>query len=89
MARICDICGKGPSAGRTYALRGLAIKKGGVGIKTTRKNKRRFLPNIRRVRVLYQGIVQRLKVCTQCLKSGTAKRPPLALKPAAATAQSN
>ena len=80
MARICDICGKGPSAGRTYARRGLAIKKGGVGIKTTRKNKRRFLPNVRKVRALYQGIVQRLRVCTQCLKSGLVKRPPARVK---------
>ena len=75
MARICELCGKGPSAGRTYALRGLAIKKGGVGIKTTRKNKRRFLPNIRKVRALYKGIVQRLSVCTACLKSGFVQRP--------------
>ena len=78
MANICEICGKGPSAGRTYALRGLAIKKGGVGIKITRKNKRRFLPNIRKVRVLYQGVVKRLSLCTECLKSSAVKRPLVA-----------
>ena len=84
MARICEICGKGPTAGRTYALRGLAIKKGGVGIKITRKNKRRFLPNIRKVRVFYQGKVKRLMLCTECLKSGAVQRPLVGLPKEAA-----
>jgi large subunit ribosomal protein L28 len=80
MARVCEICGKRPTAGRTYARRGLAIKKGGVGIKTTRKNKRRFLPNIRKVKVLYQGVVKRLSLCTGCLRTGVVKRPTVSQK---------
>jgi len=70
MANVCAVCGKGPVAGRTYSQRGLAKKKGGVGRRTTRVNKRRFLPNLQRVRILVNGTVTRLRVCTECLKSG-------------------
>ncbi len=50
MSRVCEICGKGPVAGRTISRRGLAKKKGGVGKRITRVNKRRFLPNLHKVR---------------------------------------
>ncbi len=32
--------------------------------------KRRFNPNLQRVRTLKDGTVKRLTVCTQCIKSG-------------------
>ena len=70
LARVCAICGKGPVAGRTYTRRGMAKKKGGVGRRIVRKNIRRFLPNLQRVRVRLNGTVKRLKVCTKCLKDG-------------------
>lgn len=70
LARVCAICGKGPVAGRTYTRRGMAKKKGGVGRRIVRKNIRRFLPNLQRVRVRLNGTVRRLKVCTECLKNG-------------------
>ncbi len=77
MAKFCDICGKGPSSGSTYTRKGVAKKKGGVGIKIVRVNLRRFLPNLRKVRVFYQGAVRRLNVCTRCLKSGTVEKPKI------------
>ncbi len=80
----CAICGKGPVAGRRYSRRGMLKKKGGVGRRTTRKNKRVFHPNLQRVRVVLHGAVTRLRVCTSCLRSGrvTKAAPRKALIPA-------
>ena len=72
---ICKICGKGPVAGRTYSQRGVAKKKGGVGRRTTRKNRRMFRPNLQRVKTLLNGTVKRLRVCTECLKHGRVQKP--------------
>ena len=33
-------------------------------------NKRRFNPNLQRVRALYNGQVKHIDVCTKCIKSG-------------------
>jgi large subunit ribosomal protein L28 len=46
MARICQVTGKKPSTGRKYAIRGIAKKKKGIGLKTTGITRRRFLPNL-------------------------------------------
>ena len=84
LTRICAICGKHPVAGRTYSHRGMAKKKGGVGRRTTRKNRRRFLPNLQSVRIILNGAAKRAKVCTSCLRSGRAlKARPAPSKTAA------
>jgi large subunit ribosomal protein L28 len=70
MSKICEICGKKPVAGRTIVRRGLAKKKGGVGLKITGINIRRFLPNLKNVRAIVNGVPQRLLVCVKCLKAG-------------------
>ncbi len=70
MSRVCEICGKGPIAGRTIARRGLAKKKGGVGKKITGITKRRFLPNLQTIHVNLKGTRKRIKVCTACIKAG-------------------
>lgn len=70
MAKICDICGKKPVAGRTIVRRGLAKKKGGVGQKITGITARRFLPNLKSVRAIVKGTPTRLTVCVKCLKAG-------------------
>jgi large subunit ribosomal protein L28 len=70
MSRKCDICDKGPVAGRTYTTRGIAIKKGGVGLKITGKTNRRFVPNIKSIRIVTKkGSIISAKVCTRCIKS--------------------
>ncbi|MBI3320446.1 MAG: 50S ribosomal protein L28 [Candidatus Omnitrophica bacterium] len=74
--RMCDICGKGPVAGRSYSQRGVPKKKGGVGRRTTRKNKRLFLPNLQRVKAIVHGTITRLRVCTACLKNGRVTKAP-------------
>ena len=40
MARVCQYSGKKTTVGRSYARRGLAKSKGGVGKKITGKTKR-------------------------------------------------
>jgi large subunit ribosomal protein L28 len=41
------------------------------------RTKRRWLPNLQRIRVLQDdGTVKRMRVCTQCIKSGNIKKAP-------------
>ena len=75
MAKRCDICGKGPMAGRTYTRKGKAKKEGGVGRHIARKNKRRFMPNLHAVRAIVDGTVKRIRACTRCIKKGRVTRP--------------
>lgn len=70
MARVCDMCGKGTSSGNSIVRHGLAKVKGGIGMHTTGVSKRRFLPNLHRVRVLENGGVVRKTLCAACIKSG-------------------
>lgn len=62
MARQCAICGKRPGTG--HAVSHSAVK-----------TRRRFLPNLQRIRVLVDGAPRRLTVCTTCLSSGRVQRP--------------
>jgi large subunit ribosomal protein L28 len=70
MSKVCEICGKGPRSGNTIVRRGLAKKKGGIGLHTTGITKRRFLPNIQKIRVRENGGVCTRRVCTSCIKAG-------------------
>ncbi|MBI4550505.1 MAG: 50S ribosomal protein L28 [Candidatus Omnitrophica bacterium] len=69
--RICDICGKRPISGNSIARRGLAKSKGGVGIKTTGIKRRRFFPNLQKIRAIFpSGSVKTVKVCVSCIQAG-------------------
>ncbi len=68
MSRVCEVCGKGPVAGRMINYRGLSKKKGGIGLNITGITARRFLPNIQKIKVNVKGTVRRMKICTSCLK---------------------
>jgi large subunit ribosomal protein L28 len=70
MAKKCEVCGKGPKAGSTIVRHGLRKSKGGIGLHTTGISKRRFLPNLQRIRVSENGGVKRKIVCASCLRSG-------------------
>lgn len=64
----CSVCDKGPIVGRSIARRGLAKKTGGIGKKTTGITRRRFMPNLQRVKVIStSGTVRRVLVCVSCL----------------------
>jgi large subunit ribosomal protein L28 len=51
MPRTCALTGKKPSFGRSYALRGIAKKKKGIGLKITGCTNRRFNPNLKKKRL--------------------------------------
>jgi len=70
MARVCEICGKKTLTGNKIVRRGIAKKKGGIGLHTTGITRRRFLPNLHKVRILRDGGVVRAMVCAACIKSG-------------------
>jgi len=61
MARVCDICGKKPMVGNNVSH-------------AHNKTKRRFLPNLQKVRVIIDGKVKRITICTRCLKSEKVKK---------------
>jgi large subunit ribosomal protein L28 len=70
MSRVCEICQKGATAGNSIVRKGMAKKKGGIGLHTTGVTKRTFRPNVHRVRVLENGGVVRRTVCAACIKAG-------------------
>ena len=75
-AKTCAICGKRPVTGNAVTHRGMLKKKGGVGRRTVRVNRRRFLPNLQRTKVLLNGTIKRIRVCTACLRSGRIQKAP-------------
>ncbi len=76
MARVCYFTGKKTRAGRSIARKGKAKYLGGVGRKTTGITKRKFKPNIQRVRALVDGRVCRIKVSAKAIRMGLVVKPP-------------
>jgi len=70
MSRVCEICGKGPAAGNRIVRKGLAKYQGGIGLHTTAVTRRRFLPNLKSVRLNENGRTIRRCVCAACIKTG-------------------
>lgn len=75
MSRVCEFCGKHTTTGHAVSTRGLAVHLGGVGIKCTGRSKRKYKANIQRVRAVVDGKVRRVKICTQCMRSGKLVKP--------------
>ena len=69
MSKVCEICGKRQVVGGHITYRGLAKKKGGIGLHVVKNTKRTFKPNIQVVRALVNGSVVKMKVCTACIRS--------------------
>ena len=61
MSKVCAICGKKPGFGNHRSFSMIATK-------------RRFEPNLQRVRVLVGGRAKRVYVCTRCLKAGKVQK---------------
>jgi large subunit ribosomal protein L28 len=57
MAAVCEVCGKKPSWGMSVSH-------------SHRRTKRRWNPNIQRIRALKGSTPTRMYVCTGCIKAG-------------------
>ena len=57
MSKRCEICDKGTMFGNNVSHAN----------NTTR---RRWEPNLKKIRGIYQGAIRTMKVCTRCLKAG-------------------
>ena len=68
MARICELTGKRPMKGSIIWRSGKAKKSGGIGTHITAITKRRFFPNLQRVKVLMNGEVRYVRVATSAIK---------------------
>jgi large subunit ribosomal protein L28 len=58
MSNVCEICGKGPSFGNNVSH-------------ANNKTRRMWRPNLQKVRAVKNGSVQRIRVCTRCIRSGS------------------
>ena len=70
MSKKCSVCGKRVLSGDSVSRRGIAKKKGGIGLKTTGITKRKFHPNLQKKKVLVDGKIKKILICTKCIKSG-------------------
>lgn len=71
MSRVCEITGRRTRVGHAVQRRGLAKKQGGVGRRVTGRSKRKFKPNIQKVRILTpEGAVVTMKLSTKAIKRG-------------------
>ena len=75
MPRKCAFLGKKTSAGRSISRRGKAKRLGGVGRKVTSKTKRKFKPNIQRVRAVVDGKVVRINASAKAIRTGLIVKP--------------
>ena len=87
MSFQCAYCGKGSVKGNHVLRSGKPKKEGGVGLHTTAITKRRFYPNLQRVKAILNGTVRYTLVCASCMKAGRLARPLVRnYKPEAKTA---
>ena len=70
MASVCEVCGKHPSFGNSVSRLGRNALRRRVKSRT----KRRWNPNIQRVRAVVNGAPRRLHVCTSCIKAGKIQK---------------
>ncbi|MFQ5442564.1 MAG: 50S ribosomal protein L28 [Thermodesulfobacteriota bacterium] len=61
MSAVCQICGKGPVFGNNVSH-------------AHNKTKRRWNPNLQKVRSLHEGQVRKIKVCSRCIRSGAVQK---------------
>ncbi len=67
MAKVCEICKKGPITGCNVSH-------------ANNHTKRRWLPNLQSVRVNINGRTKRMTVCTRCIRSGKIEKPAIRTK---------
>ncbi len=62
MSRTCDLCGKKSGVGNNVSHSHL-------------KTKRRWQPNLQKIRAMISGAPKRVLVCTSCIKAGKICKP--------------
>jgi large subunit ribosomal protein L28 len=75
MSKICELTGKRPMKGSHIWRSGKAKKSGGIGTHVTAITKRRFLPNLQRVKAVVNGEVRYIRVTAKALKEGLVTKP--------------
>lgn len=75
MGRECIFTGKKTRTGNSIARKGKAKYLGGVGRKTTGITRRKFKPNVQRVRAVLDGKVCRIQVSAKAIKMGLVEKP--------------
>lgn len=77
MARICELTGKRPMKGSIIWRSGKAKKAGGIGTHITAITKRKFMPNLQRVKALLpNGQVRYVRVAASAIKKGLVVKAP-------------
>jgi large subunit ribosomal protein L28 len=76
MARICELTGKRPIKGSIIWRSGKSKKSGGIGTHITAITKRRFMPNLQRVKALVDGEVRYIRVTANAIKKGLIVKAP-------------
>lgn len=77
MARICELTGKRPMKGSIIWRSGKSKKSGGIGTHITAITKRRFFPNLQRVKALLpNGEVRYIRVTAKAIKKGLVVKAP-------------
>jgi len=76
MARICELTGKRPIKGSIIWRSGKSKKSGGIGTHVTAITKRRFFPNLQRVKAVIDGEVRYVRVSTAAIKKGLIVKAP-------------
>lgn len=61
MSKVCDICGKAPVSGHNVSH-------------SHKLTKRRWLPNLQKIKIKIDGEVKKMRVCTSCIKSGKVEK---------------
>jgi large subunit ribosomal protein L28 len=75
MAKICAITGKRPVKGSSINRKGQSKKSGGIGTHVTSITKRKFRPNLQRIRVkLPNGGTKRMLVAVKAIKAGLVEK---------------
>ena len=67
--RGCYVCGKGVAFGNNVSH-------------ANNKTRRVWKPNLQVARILVDGKVTKIKVCTRCLSAGKIQRAPRGVQPA-------
>jgi len=61
MAKVCEVCGRGPQFGNRISH-------------ANNVTKRRRDINLQSVRALVNGVGKRIRVCTSCIRSGKVQK---------------